>query len=77
MVFGHVFHFQKIKQGPQEFILQHKLTILYNMEKDKILNNLMLIFPQAQHYSLFQNRNRASKVEYDVTKKKGSRSQPL
>jgi hypothetical protein len=47
------------------------------MEKDKKLNNLMLIFPQAQHYSLLQNRYRASKVEYDVTKKKGSRSQPL
>jgi hypothetical protein len=39
------------------------------MEKDKKLHHLILISPQAQHYSLLQNRFRASKVEYDVTKR--------
>jgi len=39
------------------------------MEEDKKLHNIILIFPQAQQYSLLQNKFRASKVEYDVTKR--------
>jgi hypothetical protein len=39
------------------------------MEEDKKLHNIILIFPQAEHYSLLQNKFRASKVEYDVTKR--------
>jgi hypothetical protein len=39
------------------------------MEKDKKLHNIILIFPQAQQYSLLQNKFRASRVEYDVTKR--------
>lgn len=44
------------------------------MEKDKNLRNLMLIFPQFQHYNLLQNRFKAPEVEYDVTKKIRGRS---